>query len=243
MTRLDQIIAVAAGVKTQTGRDFTDLHRDVQKQPLLSGVSRTYQRNDEMGEELPPESTRVQVSAKEVLADVRKTLTRLFDVVLTQDTANTRAAADVVVDDTIILANVPVTYLLFLEKRLADLYTFVDKLPVLDPAETWAFDPFRGCYASQPAQTVRSKKVPRNHVKAEATDRHPAQVEVYMEDIPVGRWTTVKLSGALPASDVKGLRERVIKLQHAVKYAREEANSLTVTDEHAGDAVFTYLFG
>ena len=48
-------------------------------------------------------------------------------------------------------------------------------------------------------QTLRTKKVPRNHVKAEATEKHPAQVEVYYEDVAVGYWTTVKFSGALPA--------------------------------------------
>ena len=196
-----------------------------------------------MGEQLPPEPTRVQVSAADVLVDVQRTLTRLFDVVLTQDTANAGAKADVVVDGHAILRDVPVTYLLFLEKKLVDLHTFVDKLPVLDPAEDWEFDEARGCYASAAVQTVRSKKVPRNHVKAEATDRHPAQVEVYTEDVPVGRWTTTKLSGALPATRVKELREQVTKLQEAVKFAREQANSVTITDAKAGDAVFGYLFG
>jgi hypothetical protein len=35
-------------------------------------------------------------------------------------------------------------------------------------------------------------------VKAEATEKHPAQVEVYHEDVVVGQWKTVKFSGALP---------------------------------------------
>lgn len=71
-------------------------------------------------------------------------------------------------------------------------------------------------------RTVRTKKVPRNHVKAEATDKHPAQVDVYYEDVPVGYWTTVKFSGALPARRVNELLDRVEKLQQAVKFAREE---------------------
>jgi hypothetical protein len=242
VTTLAQLVAVTTGVKAHTVRGFTDAHREVQKPPLLSGISRSYQPLDEDGETLPSESTRVQVSATEVLADVQRTLTRLFDVVLTQDTANTHATADVVVDGLTLLRKVPVTYLMFLEKRLVDLYTFVDKLPVLDPAEEWEFDTARGCYASTPVQTVRSKKIPRNHVKYEATDKHPAQVDVWMEDVPVGRWTTTKLSGALPATRIKELRERVVKLQQAVKYAREQANNTEVTDVKAGDLVFGYLF-
>lgn len=243
VTTLAQIVAVTTGVKTHAQRDFTDAHHRLQKAPLLTGISRVYQPKDEDGEQLPSESTRVQVSALDVLAEVQHRLTRLFDVVLTQDTANTQARADVVVDDEVVLRDVPVTYLLFLDKRLDDLLTFVTKLPVLDPAEKWDFDPARGCYAAEPVQTVRSKKIPRNHEKAPATERHPAQVDVWMEDMSVGIWTTTKLSGALPAARVKQLRDRVICLQQAVKAAREQANSLTVTDAKAGDAVFAYLFG
>jgi hypothetical protein len=243
VTTLAQIVAVTTGVKTHAQRDFTDAHHRLQKAPLLTGISRVYQPKDEEGEQLPPEATRVQVSAVDVLAEVQQRLTRLFDVVLTQDTANTQARADVVVDDEPVLRDVPVTYLLFLDKRLDDLLTFVTKLPVLDPADVWNFDEARGCYAAEPVQTVRSKKIPRNHEKSPATERHPAQVDVWMEDMSVGIWTTTKLSGALPAARVKQLRDRVIRLQQAVKAAREQANSITVTDTKAGDAVFAYLFG
>jgi hypothetical protein len=91
-------------------------------------------------------------------------------------------------------------------------------------------------------RTIRTKKVPRNHVKAEATEKHPAQVEVYYEDIAIGYWNTVRFSGALPARRVNELADRVEKLQRAVKFAREEANGTEVTDRKTGDAIFGYLF-
>ena len=77
--------------------------------------------------------------------------------------------------------DVPVTHLLFLEKQLTDVHTFVAKLPLLDPAEDWADepDPVSGTWKTHPAKTVRSKKVPRNHRVAEATQQHPEQVQVY----------------------------------------------------------------
>jgi hypothetical protein len=242
VAKLNQIIAVSKGVKSQTLRTLTDSHRDVQKQALLSGISRTYQPKDDEGERLPAESTRVQLTADGVIADVRTSLVKLFDVVATQDYANCTAKADVVVDGTVIAANVPVTYLLFLEKQLTDLYTFVDKLPALDPSEHWTFSESAGHYAADPVQTTRTKKVPRNHVKAEATEKHPAQVDVYTEDVVVGTWTTIKFSGALPASRIRELRERVTKLQQAVKFARENANNADVTDVTVGDQILGYVF-
>jgi hypothetical protein len=243
VAKLNQIIAVSKGVKSQTLRTLTDAHRDVQKQPLLSGISRTYQPKDDEGERLPSESTRVQLTADGVVTEIRTSLVKLFDVVATQDYANCVATADVVVDGAVIAADVPVTYLLFLEKQLTDLYTFVDKLPALDPSENWTFSDSVGHYAADPVQTTRTKKVPRNHVKAEATEKHPAQVEVYTEDVVVGTWTTVKFSGALPVSRIRELRERVTTLQQAVKFARETANANDVTDVTVGDRILSYIFG
>ncbi len=241
-TLLNQIVALEKGVKSRAYADFTAAHHQLQKTPLLSGISRTYKPKDDEGEQLPPESTRVQLRAAEVVKDVERALTRLFDVTLTKDVANGAAKAPIVVEGTTIATDVPVTYLLFLEKQLADLLTFVTKLPVLDAAETWSFDEATDAYATPPTQTTRSKKVPRNHVKAEATEKHPAQVEMYFEDVLVGYWTTVKFSGALPQARVSELKARVVKLAEAVKVAREAANSTQVTDQKIGDKIFGYLF-
>ncbi|HVU09626.1 MAG TPA: hypothetical protein VHD90_00055 [Phototrophicaceae bacterium] len=243
MTKLNQIIAVEKGVKSQALRDLTDAHQLLQKTSMLSGIARSYRPRDEEGEQLPPESTKVQVKAEEVIRKTTEIMTRLFDVTATKDWANTQAKADVVVDGEVLLAQVPATYLLFLEKQLVDLNTFVRKLPVLDAAETWVFDTSADTWATEAVQTQRTKKIPRNHVKAEATEHHPAQVEVYYEDVTVGYWRTVKFSGALPAQRINELIERVEKLQQAVKFAREEANNLEVTDQKVGEKFFKYIFG
>jgi hypothetical protein len=242
-TKLNQIIAVEKGVKTAAFQELTEAHHQLQKPTLLSGISRTYRPRDEEGETLPPESTKVQVRAEEVLRQTAESLTRLFDVTATKDWANCKAKGDVIVDGTVLLKDVPATYLLFLEKQLTDLHTFIKKLPTLDASETWTFDTAADCFATEPVQTVRTKKIPRNHVKAEATEHHPAQVEVYYEDVTVGYWRTVKFSGALPAKRVNELLERVDRLAAAVKFAREEANSMEVEDQKLGAKVFQYLFG
>jgi len=243
VAKLNQIIAVEKGIKSKSFQDLTEAHHAVQKPALLSGISRTYQPKDEEGEQLPPESTKVQIRTEDVLRQMAATLTRLFDVTATKDATNAVARADIKVDDRVLLSDVPVTYLLFLEKQLTDLHTFVKKLPTLDAAESWSFNESADCWSTQPVRTIRTKKVPRNHVKAEATEKHPAQVEVYYEDIPIGYWSTVKFSGAMPAKRVSELLERVEKLQQAVKFAREEANGTEAVDRRVGDKIFGYLFG
>jgi hypothetical protein len=242
MTRLNQIIAVEKGVKSRSFQELTEAHQALQKPSLLAGIARTYRPKDEEGEVLPPESTRVQIKADQIIRETVAVLTKLFDVTATKDWANCRAKADIVVDGRVLLADAPATYLLFVEKQLVDLHTFVKKLPVLDASESWNFDASADCWATEPVQSVRTKKIPRNHVKAEATEKHPAQVEVYYEDVSVGYWRTVKFSGALPAQRVNELLSRVEKLQQAVKFAREEANNLEIEDQQIGARIFEYLF-
>jgi hypothetical protein len=242
VTKLNQIIAIEKGVKARAAREFADLQASTQKDALLAGISRTYQPRDEEGDQLPAEGTKVQVRVEEVLTQLSAVLTRLFDVVATKDIANRAATADVVVDGVTLLRDVPVAYLLFLEKQLADLQAFLAKLPVLDPAEDWTWDPAAGVYRTPTTKTVRSRKVPKVLVKYEATEHHPAQTEVFTVDEPVGEWSTVKFSGSLPADRRRQLADRVVVLAEAVKVAREAANQFEVTDQTVGRQVFDYLF-
>lgn len=241
MPKLNQIIAVEKSVKSRSFQELTEAHQALQKPTLLMGISRTYRPKDEEGEQLPPESTRVQAKAEEIVRRTARIMANLFDVTATKDWTNCEARADVVIGERVLLSDVPVSYLLFLEKQLVDLHTFVRKLPVLDASEGWTFDPSADAYATEAVQTVRTKKIPRNHVKAEATEKHPAQVEVYYEDVTVGYWRTVKFSGALPAVRVAELLERVQRLQQAVKFAREEANGREAQDRKVGEKFFAYL--
>jgi hypothetical protein len=240
--KLNQIIAVRKGVQGDSHRQVTELHRKVQKSPLLSGIARTYERLNDEDPELPGESTRVQVLATDVLRELTVHLGRLFDVTAAMDWTNQRANADLVVDDEVLIENCPATYLLFLEKQLVDVETFLRKLPILDPSDMWEFDTTARAYATAPARTTKTAKVMRNHVLAEATDKHPAQVQPYTEDKVIGYWRTVKFSGAVPASLATELLDRVTKLSRAVKFAREAANLTEIIDPKPAAAVFGYLF-
>lgn len=242
MTKLSQLLAVEKGVKSRALADVTALYHAAQKPVIWAGITRTYQPKDDEGDQLPPESTLVQRTAAEQLLEAAATLTRLMDVVATKDEANTRAHADVTVDGQLLLPSVPATTLLFLEKQLADLRTFVGQIPVLDAAAVWSYDDATGVYTTAPVQTTKTAKVPRNHVRAEATPQHPAQVDVFTEDVVVGTWTTRKLSGGLPTTRKQELVARVDALAEAVKMAREEANTIEVADQRIGRRVFDYLF-
>jgi hypothetical protein len=240
--KLNQILAVEKQTKTNTAEQVTALYHLLQKEPLLNGVSRTYKPIDDDGEKFPPENVQVQVRVEATLKDVAKHFTGLFDVTLGRDQANCSAKADVVVNGAITLKDVPATYLLWLEKQLTDLHTYIVKLPVLPQSETWTYDEATSTFKTPVVDTAKSKKLPRAFVKAEATKEHPAQVDVLQEDKLVGYWSTTKFSGAIQRDRAQLLRDRVESLMAAVKQAREHANLVEVPKVAAGQAVFDYLF-
>ena len=240
--KLNQVIAIEKGTKSHALQELTEAYQMLQKPALLAGISRIYRPKDEEGEQFPAEATHVQAKTEEIIYKTTNELTKLFDVVATKDWANCKAKADIIVNGTALLTGVPATYLLFLEKQLVDLHTFIKKLPILDASELWTFDVSSDTWATEPIQTIKTKKILRNHVKVEATEKHPAQVEVYYEDVLVGNWRTIKFSGALPAQRINELLDRVKLLHEAVKFAREEANSVEVSEQKVGAKILTYLF-
>lgn len=242
--KLNQILAVEKGVKSRNYNDITDLDRQLQQPALLTGITRVYQPREDGpdAEQLPPEGKFVQVLATEALDEIAQKMAQMFDVTATKEWANTAARADIIVDGETILPDVPVTYLLFLEKQLTDVATLCRRLPVLDPANKWEWDPAKGCYVTEPVTTYRTKKVPRVVVKYDATPEHPAQTELFHEDEIAGTWLTTHMSGALPVDRAVEMAERAKKLLDAVKVAREAANDTQAPNQTVGEQILDYVF-
>ncbi|MET1008104.1 MAG: hypothetical protein ABWX96_21315 [Propionibacteriaceae bacterium] len=242
-TTLAQMVAVRRGAKARAEKILTGAYHTVQKAAPLAGLSRTYQPRDELGEALPPEVGQVQVRVDDVLSEVAESTIRLLDVVATVDRTNCTATGDIVVLGSVLMPQVPVTHLMWLEKQLVNLRTFVSKLPVLDTARQWIWDDQTMAWRTEPIVTTRTKKVPRNHIKYEATNQHPAQVETYLEDIVVGYWTRIDYSGALPTSEVNAILGRVDLLIDAVRRAREQANAIAADTQDQPRVLVEFLLG
>jgi hypothetical protein len=240
--RLCQTLAILLGKKTEMQAHITDWNKRLQKPVLFQGISKRYTSKMDNGETFPDENQKVQFRVNDVLAEVRAAMTNIMDLTATQDTTNCQAKADVTVDGTVILPQVPVTHLLWLEKTLTDIQTIIGNIPVLDAQETWAYDPNAGYYTSGTVTTTKTKKVPLVVVKYEATKEHPAQTELLSEDKIIGTWEQKKFSAAMPADEKKVLEGRIKSLLDAVKLAREEANGIAAVDTKVGDKIFDFLF-
>jgi hypothetical protein len=241
--KLNQVIAVLQTVKANSAKGKTAVYHLIQKTPMFQGISRTFQPVAEDGFVYPPENQTLQIKAEDLLSQFEQACAELFNLCATQDWSNAQAKADIVVDGITILREVPVSYLLFLEKQLADIKTFISTLPILDTSESWVYDQQQECFATEAKYTTKTKRIVKPVVLYEATKEHPAQVKELSEDVPEGTWRTVKFSGAISQARQNELLRRVDRLTQEVIFAREQANSLEVTQQNqVARSIFGYLF-
>ena len=240
--KLHQIVAIQKGVKARVYGAITKLHQASKKVEPFIGHTKTWYKKNEDSDEFEDDRKEVRLIAEDLLKETAKLETEAMDVAATLEWGNCEAKADVVVDGQTVLTQVPVTFLLNLEKRLTDLRTFVGELPTLDASNVWEKDPNSKLFRSKPARTSRTKKVQRPIVKYDATEHHPAQTEMISEDVVIGSWETTHLSGAITMPRQELLLERLNALLDATKMARMEACSISVENRKVGEALFGYLF-
>ena len=243
--KLHEILAVEKGVKSRTYAEVTELHKAAQRAELFSGFTKTFTllQEDQSGDVAtqPPQAKRIQAAVADVLTAVAKAQAPYFDVVASKDVANTIASGNVKIDGETLLADVPVPFLLFLEKQLVDMATFVKALPVLDPSKAWTWSEEAGAWTTAPVFSLSTKKQPRPIILAPATVEHPAQVKMEYEDVPVGKWEVVHHSAAMRMVDKSAMIGRVTALLDAVKQARERANETTVPATSYGQRIMDFI--
>lgn len=244
MTTLAQILAIEKGEKSKTEKALTELHHKAEKPVLYEGKVRSYKAAEENGEKLDNEVQIIQLRAKDAIKEMGTLISGLCDITATKDWANAgEASGDVTPEDgTMVLEDAPVSYLLWLDKRLEHVETFITKMPTLDPSEEWTWSPEQNCYVTRTSFTNRTKPMPKTLVKVPATDKHPAQTEVYTESVVIGVFEQVRQSGAIPVELKTKLVARVRTLKNAVRFAREQANSIIVEKKQVSKKIFDYLF-
>lgn len=240
---LHQFVSVSQGHRKASDGVRTRIYQALQKEDFYRGHERTYRPYNDEGEAQPPEVKRVQKKVLEDLAEFIKSSVETARTVGTVDAGNCIAKADVIVDGKTIAAGVPVSHLLWLEKQFVDLKTVVEKLPTLDPAKKWSLDPNTGLYKTDEEWTVRTQKQKKTHVAVPATDKHPAQVMVYDEDTPVGKWQRVDYSGAIQETRRQELVKRILAIIDGVVQARERANSTPVESVNVAKGLYDYVLG
>lgn len=249
VSALHEILAVEAGLKKTSASVVEEAGTTFEKRAEhFSGHVRTYECKVE-GD--PTQAEEAIVERQDIVTTVAQKLDYAFshitahlDVMATKDATNQTAAADIIIDGAVLVSAVPVTTLLTLEDEIKSWRGMIEKIPTLAPGKSWIAAPEAGeniFKMEHDEIKTRTAKTFKNHVKAEATDKHPAQVEMYTAEIPIGLYKTQRLSGAITPAQKSALLGRVDALHRAVKQARQRANSTPVTERRIGATLAQFL--
>jgi len=241
--KLNQVIAITNGKKSQAQNALTKIYQTLDKKDLFSGVDRTYRAKNEDGDQKPPEKKIVQTTVIKAIKGAVEACSDMINFVATLDIGNCSAKADIKIDGKVLAKDVPATHLIFLEKQVLNMINFIAKFPILDAAEEWSWNPSTGCYTSEVRKSSSTAKVLGHKVIYEATKEHIAQVETFTIDEIVGEWSTILLSGNISADAKEKLHKKAVILSDAIKTAREEANMVQATESDIGNSIMNYLFG
>lgn len=167
------------------------------------------------------------------------------DLQYQKNSTNRTATGSVNWRGAVLLPDLPVDELLGLEARLMRLRMLFAEIPTLDATKHWAEAGSLGNYIWEvvhPDEAVKTEKVMVPVVMSPATERHPAQVQAVNKDNVVGKYTTVRRSGAATALQKAEAIKVIDELMIEVKQARMRANETTaVTDKIASKIVAILL--
>lgn len=238
-------VGVSAGVTKDNQAQINAIYREASSNggAAYHGFTKTYEPLDsESGLRLPEQKVEVQRVAAEELARARSLWRRMWDINRTRDEGNTVARGDVIVDNVTILAQVPVTHLLFLEHQLTNVVSLLKAMPTRPLGIVWHNHDREGMSEGTPVETQRhGKKV--HYEIAPATDRHQSTLLAqHNEDVPVGTWTHTDYTGAMKHGERQMMLDRATKLLDAIKAARIAANSVTVEEFSESAVLDGYVF-
>jgi hypothetical protein len=199
---------------------------------------------EEDGIEYPEEYKALDTTVKAKLDYMQKTEIRYFNAMLQKEATNQTAVADLIVDNVVIAAGLPATFLLGMETRLKHLRGVYDKIPTLQPGIDWELDLSQGdniYKTTKPAEKLKTETVIEPVVLYEATKEHPANVKESSRVKTVGKYRTTSWSGMITPAEKSILLGKVDKLIRAFKQARQRANTSEVVKKSIGKELFAFI--
>jgi len=245
---LHELLAVQGDLEGKYKRILEEATETFTKRKThFSGYHKTlrmFAETDKMQEAAGEEHKELTDTVDAKLNYIQSDIVRLMDALLQKESTNQNAKADLVVDGITLGSNLPATWLLGMETKLKEIRSVYEAIPTLDPGVKWEPDPAAGAHVYRATHPdVKSKTVQDIAYKVlqPATKEHPAQVETWKENKPVGEYVTHHVSGAISPAQKSVLLGRIDNLLRAVKKARMRANNTPVDKARIGNKLFDYI--
>jgi hypothetical protein len=250
MAKLHEILAVEQELKGRKEKAISrawDLFQN-HTQDFKGGIKTLEMFDESRSSEEAAGEERIEViaSVNGILTEVFSDVSDFWDGRLQKEASNQLAVADIIVDGKTIAEHVPVTFLLSMEDELKQLRMMLEKIPVLDSAMAWEKNPQKGEFFWKTSQSIvrnKTEQTVQHKILVPAKDNggHPAQVQVWNENVPVGKYTSITFSGMLPENEKRKMLVKVSTLLNAVKKARQRANCQEVEDRHIGIKLLGFI--
>lgn len=244
-TKLHEILAVEGDLQNaykaildETVATFT------KKTQLFVGYHRWLKNFDENAPESPQEHHNMETTVHDKLRYMEGHVVRYLDVVLEKERTNQEAKGDIVVDGVTLAERVPATFLLGLEDKLRKLRGVYATIPTLPAGLSWIKAPQKGAHVyvtEHLEEKTKTSKTFQHTVLVSATKEHPAQIEKWQEDVPVGVYQRETWTGMISPAEKSTLLGRIDTLLRAVKKARQRANSTEVVKSNIGLQLFNFI--
>lgn len=169
---------------------------------------------------------------------------RSEDLQFQKNQTNRHASGTVMWRGQELLKEMPVDELLGLEARLKKVRELFEAVPTLDATKHWVKAENIGTHIWEtkfPEETTKTNKEMTPVLMAAATKEHPAQVQAVPKDIVVGKFTTIKRSGAATALEKANSIKLIDELMVEVKQARMRANETKVVGGSVADILVPLL--
>ena len=242
---LHQLLPVEASLQGLAKNIITEAVSTFGKRERFTGGTKRLTMFDESRKaEEVIEVLDITTTVADKLEYVEDQVVRYWDAFVQKERTNQDARADIIVDDVVIANDVPATALLGLENKLKEVRALFLATPTLAPGITWEKTDIPDVYENpNKEERMKTEKTVQFKEVAKATDKHPAQVEKWTADVPVGKYTTTALSSFLPVGKKSELLGRIDTLLQAVITARMAANSTEVVHVEIGKALFNFIHG
>jgi hypothetical protein len=247
MGKLHELVAVERDLQEKAYGLIDLLAAEFKRVENYGGETTVLQMKDESRQ--IENSTAHKELASTVEGDIQAIVTdvvRYYDVFASKEASNQTATADVIVDGTTILENVPGTALLGFETRLHNLRKTLSAAPTLPQNIVW--EPLDAgkvgaVKRKDPVVSVRTEKKVQSTIVAPATAQHPAQVQVWNGEEPIGTYTKTQFSGLWDPAKKAATLARLDTLISAVKQARTRANDVEAVNLKVGKKIIDYILG
>lgn len=239
MKKLHELLSIEPDLRTEAQKVASEVRETLADSKRVTGMIQIYRPLVDDEEPEPDLRAEMVTTVKDEIVRFNEAMSAFIDSAVTKEYTNMEAVASLDIGGKVF--DLPATALLNLENRLAEIRKVYASIPTLDPAEIWHYDESLGVYVSEVRKTFKTRKVPKTHVAYAATTEHPAQVQIFHEDIRVGERETIIHAGSITLARKRVLLGRIDDLMRTIKQARQRANDIEVMGIEIADLLFDVI--